>query len=140
MQGKLTCTAVTLLLFMYHPAAAVDMVEGEWELTVKHTVGGMPINHPDQHFIECFTQTDPIPTSYLQARSCQILEQNELHRTVSFKLNCMTENGPIINEGKIHFSSLKISGESKTDLGDVAGKTSVLRYRFTGRRLGDCQK
>ena len=131
--------STTLLLLLSCHAFAVDIVEGEWELTVKYTVSGMPVNNPAEHYRECFTQEDPIPTSYLNAHSCQILEQNTRYRTVSFRLNCETEHGPVINEGKIHFTPMKISGDSKIDLGDVAGKTTVMRYKFTGRRLGDCQ-
>lgn len=127
-----------LLLVLSGNSFAVDMVEGEWELTVKYTLSGMPVENPAEHYRECFTQEDPIPTSFLNARSCQILEQRERHRTVYFKLNCNTEHGPIVNEGKIHFTSMKITGDSKIDLGDVAGRNSVMHYKFTGRRLGDC--
>jgi len=115
------------------------MVEGEWELVVKQNVSGMPVGIPETHYRECFTEADPIPTSFLKARSCDILEQRVVHRTVHYKINCFTENGSIINEGKIRFGSRKITGNSKTDLGDVAGKTTVLRYKFTGRRIGECR-
>ena len=119
-------------------AHAFDMVEGEWELEVKYTVSGMPIANPAEHYRECFTREDPIPTSYLNARQCQVIEQHTRHRTVFFKLSCLTEHGSVINEGKIRFGSMKITGDSKIDLGDVAGKTTVMRYKFTGRRLGEC--
>jgi hypothetical protein len=117
---------------------ALEMVEGEWELTVKYTISGMPISNPEEHYRECFTQDDPIPTSFLNARNCEIIDQHTRYRTVYYRLNCFTENGSIINEGKIHFTSMKINGDSKTDLGEIAGRNSVMRYKFTGRRLGDC--
>ena len=131
-------STVVLMFLLSSHVLAVDLVEGEWELTVKHTMSGIPVSNPDEHYRECFTQDDPIPTSYLNASSCQILEQRSVHRTVYFKLNCDTEHGPVINEGKIHFTSMKITGESKIDLGEVAGRNSVLLYKFTGRRLGEC--
>jgi hypothetical protein len=128
-----------LLIIFSGQLSALDMVEGEWELVVKENVSGMPIGIPPAHYRECFTEADPIPTSYLEARNCDIIEQHVVHRTVHYKINCLTKNGPVINIGKIHFGSRKITGSSKTDLGDVAGKTTVLRYRFTGRRIGACQ-
>ena len=118
---------------------AVEIAEGEWELTVKYTMSGMPISNSEERYRECFTQEDPIPTSFLNARNCQIIDQHTRYRTVYYRLNCFTEHGSIINEGKIHFTSMKINGDAKTDLGEVAGRNSVLRYKFTGRRLGDCQ-
>ena len=128
-----------LFILLTSQVYAVEIVEGEWELSVKFTMSGMPISNPAEHYRECFTQEDPIPTSFLNARNCQVIDQHSRYRTVYYRLNCFTENGSIINEGKIHFTSMKISGDAKTDLGDVAGRNSVLRYKFTGRRLGDCQ-
>ena len=130
---------VISLMLLTSSVAAVDIVEGEWELTVKYTMSGMPISNPVEHYRECFSQEDPIPTSFLNARNCQIIDQHIRYRTVYYRLNCFTEHGSIINEGKIHFSAMKIYGDAKSDLGEVAGRNSVLRYKFTGRRLGDCQ-
>lgn len=119
-------------------STALDMVEGEWELKVKQNVSGMPVGIPPTHYRECFTEADPIPTSFLKASNCEIIEQRVVYRTVHYRINCFTENGSIINEGKIRFGSRKITGSSKTDLGEVAGRNSVLRYKFTGRRIGEC--
>ena len=127
------------LIFSATQTTALDMVEGEWELVVKQNVSGMPVGIPPTHYRECFTEADPIPTSFLKARSCDIIDTRVVHRTVHYRINCFTENGSIINEGKIRFGSRKISGNSKTDLGDIAGKRSVLRYKFTGRRIGECR-
>ena len=117
---------------------ALEITPGEWELTVKQNVSGMPIGVPTQKHRECFSDDDPIPISFLKARQCDVIKQHVRHRTVYFKINCFTENGSIINEGKIKFSSQKISGDSKTDLGEVAGLATVLGYKFTGRRIGEC--
>lgn len=130
---------VLTLFFISAQISALDMVEGEWELKVKQNISGMPVGIPVTHYRECFTEADPIPTSFLKARNCQVIDQRVVHRTVHYRINCFTENGSIINEGKIRFGSRKITGKSKTDLGEVAGKTSVLRYKFTGRRIGECR-
>lgn len=127
------------LVFASAQTTALDMVEGEWELLVKQNVSGMPMGIPPVHIRECFTEADPIPTSFLNARNCDVIEQRVVHRTVHYRINCFTEHGSVINKGKIRFGSRKITGNSKTDLGDVAGKTTVLRYKFTGRRIGECR-
>ena len=119
-------------------ASALEISAGEWELTVKQNVSGMPVGVPTQKYRECFSDEDPIPTSFLKARQCDVIEQRVRHRTVYYKINCFTENGSIINKGKIRFSSFKISGTSKTDLGEVAGRPTILGYKFTGRRIGEC--
>ena len=130
---------IASLILSSTQTTALDMVEGEWELLVKQNVSGMPVGIPPVHVRECFTEEDPIPTSFLKARNCSVIDQRVVYRTVHYRLNCFTEHGSIINEGKIRFGSRKITGSSKTDLGDVAGKTTVLRYKFTGRRMGECR-
>jgi len=140
MSRQLLCSLVGgIFLLLAGSVSAVEIVEGEWELTVKYTISGMPVNKPAEHYRECITKAHPFPSSYLQARSCQVLDQHERYRTITYSLNCLTEHGPVVNTGKIHFTSMKIDGESRIDLGEVAGRNSVMRYRFTGRRLGDCQ-
>jgi len=44
----------------------------------------------------------------------------------------------MINEGQVRYGSFKISGESRSDLGEIAGRPMVMHYKFEGRRLGDC--
>lgn len=120
-------------------AHAVEFKEGEWELTVKQSVKGMPVGVPAVSWRECLTQANPIPTRYLQARSCDVIEQNAVYRTLHYKINCFTENGSMINEGKVRFGEFKLSGDSKSELADVAGRDMVLRYKFEGRRIGECK-
>lgn len=127
------------LLFSSALAFPIEFTAGEWELTVKQSVKGMPAGIPPVTWRECLSPANPIPIKYLQARSCDVIEQHEVYRTLHFRMNCFTENGSMINEGKIRYSDFKISGDSKSELADVAGQDIVLRYKFAGRRLGDCQ-
>ena len=119
-------------------ASALELKEGEWELSLRQGVTGMPSAMGVTVWRECLTQEHPIPTLYLQAQSCDVLEQHALYRSLRYKLSCYTEHGTLSNEGKIHYGDLKIEGESKSDFGEVAGRHMVVRYKFEGRRLGDC--
>lgn len=116
--------------------SASEFTPGEWEFEVSYTVSGMPAGVSKQTYRECMQQ--PVPTVFLQARSCDYLETGQRGRTVHYKVNCFTENGTLLNEGSVRYSDGKARGSSRSDLGDVAGRNSVLRYRFTGRYLGAC--
>lgn len=130
----------SLLFFMYGSAyAEFNFKEGEWEIEVKQTVSGMPIANPPTIYRQCLTHDNPIPTLYLQARSCDLIDSKERRNSVKYKLNCFTDNGSIINEGKVQYRNRKISGRSKTDLGKVTGRDTVLGYSFKGHRIGECQ-
>lgn len=126
-------------LFTSLPAYALDFKEGEWELSVRQSITGMPTGMGVITWRECLTQSNPIPTRYLKARSCDVIEQHAVYHMLNYKMSCYTENGSLINAGKIHFTGLKVTGKSKSDMGEVAGRNMVVRYKFEGRRIGDCQ-
>lgn len=119
-------------------AYALEFREGEWELVVSQSVKGMPAGMGETQWRECLSKSNPVPTLYLQARSCDMLEQHAVYRTLRYKMSCYTDHGTLTNEGKIHFGDFKVSGNSKSDVGEVAGEKTVVRYRFEGRRIGDC--
>lgn len=119
-------------------SAAEFVAAGEWEFSVKLDVGGMPIEMGTMLYQECLSAESPVPRSFLQASECDIAGLKTLHRTVSWKMTCQTENGRIYNEGKITFHTLKATGQSRSYAGNSLGKDTTVRYNFTGRRLGDC--
>ncbi|MBI3561784.1 MAG: hypothetical protein HY080_08720 [Gammaproteobacteria bacterium] len=140
--SNISCRAVLFFcgVYFFHAVDAEEFVAGgEWELTVQQDVSGLPVGLPTLIYRECLQQDQPIPKSFLQASECAVAEMKTLYRTVSWKMNCQTDHGRVYNEGKINFHVLKASGESRTYAGNVAGKNTTLRYRFTARRLGECR-
>jgi hypothetical protein len=129
-----TITYLSASLFAY----ALDFREGEWELVVSQSVKGMPTGLAKTQWRECLSKANPIPTLYLQARSCDVLEQHAVYHTLHYKMSCYTDHGTLTNEGKIHFGDFKVNGNSKSNVGEVAGENMVVRYKFAGRRIGDC--
>ena len=117
---------------------AGDFQHGEWEFSVKYTISGMPVRVPTQKFRQCM-KDNTAPTVFLQAQSCDVLELSERHQTIRYKVNCFTDNGTLVNEGKLHITGGRMRGTSKSDLGDAAGRNSVIRYKFTGKYLGACK-
>ena len=129
---------VCLLFSTMTSVWALDFHPGNWEFVVKQGMKGMPGGMGEKEWRECLTQANPIPTVYLQARNCRVLESHAVYRTLHYQLSCFSEHGTMTNEGKIHFGSFRMEGSSKSDVGDVAGENMVMRYKFTGRRIGDC--
>lgn len=119
---------------------AQDFRAGEWEFEVRHTISGMPSRVPAKKYRQCLTKDNPIPTVFLQARSCKVLEQKQRHYRITYRINCFTEHGTLINEGMLRIGPVKMSGTSKSDLGDAVGRNSVIRYKFRGRYIGQCNQ
>jgi hypothetical protein len=135
--------SLTILIVLYWivalPAYAINFRQGEWELVVRQSIKGMPQGMGEVEWRECLTQANPIPTDYLQSQSCDVLESHAVYHTLHYKMSCYGEHGTFINEGKVHFSNFRIDGNSKSEIGSVDGEKMVVRYKFRGRRVGDCQ-
>jgi hypothetical protein len=132
------CCAILICLLTSITAYAIEFKEGEWEITVKQGVKGMPTGMGVTTWRECLTQSKPIPTVYLQARNCDVLEQHAVYKTLRYKLSCFADQGSFTSDGKIHFDAVKLNGDSKSDFGEVAGKNMLVRYKFQGRWIGEC--
>lgn len=120
------------------PLSALEMMAGEWELVVKQDIGGLPTGNSAVYYRECLRAESPIPKVFLAAQSCDVTYQHTRYHTVLWKMNCMTDNGTVYNEGSITYQNLKISGQSRSAAGDVLGRNTTVRYSFTGRRIGEC--
>jgi len=131
--------AAVSLLALATPARALDFKPGNWKLVLTQSVKGMPGGFQRIEWQECLTKSDPIPKAYLNASGCQVLEQKMVYRTLHYKMSCYSEHGTLTNVGKIHFGDFRISGSSKSDMGVVDGQNMIVRYKFQGRRVGDCR-
>ncbi len=129
----------TLAMALTITAQANNIRSGEYELVVRQSVKGMPSGIGSVQWRECLSQDNPIPTQYLQARNCDVLESHLVYHTLHYKLSCYTDKGTFTNEGKLRFGNFRLDGKSKSDLGDVAGENMQVRYKFDGRRIGDCR-
>lgn len=132
---------LTLLLLWHVPAAVMSadfVAGGQWEFSVKQDISGLPMGIATVIYSECLNDQQPIPQSFLQASRCDVSSIKTLYHTVSWKMTCDTDNGRVYNEGKINFRDLKASGESRSYAGNTLGRDTTVRYKFTARRLGDC--
>jgi len=133
---------LTMLILLHWlvvlPAYALNFAQGEWEFVVRQSIKGMPQGMGKLEWRECLTPANPIPTDYLQSRSCDVLESHAVYHTLRYKMSCYGDHGTFTNVGKLHFSNFKIDGNSKSEIGDVDGTKMVVRYKFRGRRIGDC--
>lgn len=135
----LRITIISLFCAISLSALAMDFREGEYEITVTQGVRGLPGGMGSIKWNECLTSDRPIPTRYLQAKSCDVLESRTLYHTLHYNMSCFGENGTINNEGQIHFDNARLSGRSKSDMSSVNGEKLLARYKIKGRFIGDCQ-
>lgn len=129
---------ISIFLAVSLIAQAMDFQDGEYEIVVRQGVKGLPGGMGKLKWRECLTKDKPIPTQYLQANSCDVLELKTVYHTLHYKMSCFNENGTIVNAGRIYLGNTQLSGKSKSEAGGVPGESIMVRYKFRGRRIGNC--
>lgn len=130
---------ISALLTVSLAAQAMDFQTGEYEIAVSQGIRGLPGGMGSMKWRECLTIDKPIPSRYLQVDSCDVLELKTAYRTLQYKMSCFNEKGTIVNVGRIHLGQSQLSGKSKSEVSGEPGESIVVRYKFRGRRIGNCQ-
>ena len=133
-------------------SAAVDMKDGEWEVTseTSMTMGTMSMPPMTFKVTHCLTNDKPVPASEKE-KECKVVDQKVVGNTVSWRVVCKDGEGA----GEITYrgtsyngtfrmkmaeggeSSKKRSSRKKTAEG---GETMTMNTKLTGKYLGPCPK
>lgn len=123
-------------------AAAPNMKEGLWEVTVTMDMPGMPAGAPPQTMQQCRTQKDfenpqtmaPDP----QGSRCETTDYRLQGNTATWKMACKGENA-MSGTGSMTFSGTSYTGTNKMSMkhGD---QTMNMTVSYAGKHLGPCKK
>lgn len=113
--------------------AAVNMNEGQWEITTVVDAPGMPEAAKQPHSVTtCLKKTDYIPRSPQQS-DCKILDQKIDGNTVSWEIQCKQATG----KGTVTYAGDSFSGLMETTMKEGAREMTV-KMKMDGKRIGDC--
>jgi len=124
------------LIFM--PAWALDFEPGQYEITSKIDMPGMPATIPPQTIIQCMTDQDPVPNSNLENQDCKITNMKQTKTTVSWELECVQQGQKMTSTGQMTYKGDAFEGTIQTNLGPNAGNM-VMTTVITGKRLSNCE-
>lgn len=132
--------AAILLPFPVH-AAAPNMKEGLWEITVRTEMQGMPGGMPPQTVQQCITQkelADPSKTTpgTQGDKRCKMTDYKMQGNTASWKTAC---EGDMTGSGTITYAGSSYTGTQTVSM-QHEGKSLNMTMNFTGRHLGECKK
>jgi hypothetical protein len=120
--------------------ADLDMKEGKWETTSEAVTEGMPYQMPTQKTAHCVTRKDMIPMSSEDKERCKIISQNIRGNTITYKMRCTDKDGTAEIEGESTYADNGNSyrGTSSMKVTDRKGKTTNMKMKVAGRRIGEC--
>jgi hypothetical protein len=126
------------LAIPFAAAAAPNMEDGDWEVTMKMEMPGMPFAMPPVKHHQCMTKKDLVPDMSQKDSSCVVKEQKIAGDTVSWRMQCNDKNGTIDGEGKITYAGKSYTGVMQAKMTDKRGEANIIKYQFTGKHMGPC--
>lgn len=143
MLNRIAVIALVLALFAFAPAvagAAPNMQDGEWEITTKMDMKGMPafMSRP-MTYKQCITQKDAVPQKREPNKDCKMVSQKIVGNTVSWVMVCKDKDGTMESSGKITYRKDRFDGTMKATMSGKESGNMDMNYKMTGKRIGPCQ-
>jgi len=131
-KGLLFLGAAALALPMF----AGPMKAGKWSMTIQTEMPGMPMKMPPVTVETCVTPEQaehPEPPKQRANSDCKISDYKLDGNTVTWKMVCAKQN--MTGDGKITYSGESYTGEMHMLMGE-----HEMSAKYTGKRVGDCDK
>lgn len=113
---------------------SVNLHDGEWEITMKVEMPGMPAAAMKPHTIKtCLTKANYVPETNQEKSDCKMENQKIDGNTVSWTMACKDTAG----KGTVTYSGDSMEGlmESSTK---VEGREINTKMAMSGKRIGPC--
>ena len=124
-------------------AAAPDFKEGEWDVTYRMEVLGMPFPMPPitARKTMCLTKDNYVPDNAQEGQDCKVSEQKVSGNTVSWTMRCQSREGMIEGQGKITYKGERYDGVMDAKMISAGNPGTPIRYKYNmnGQRLGACR-
>jgi hypothetical protein len=123
-------------------AADPNMAEGNWEVTTKMEIAGMPMMMPPQTRNQCLTKKNMVPEapSPDPDQKCSVQDQKVSGDTVSWRIQCKGKQGTMDGEGQIKYSGRTYDGTMRAKMTEPGGgEAMVMKMTFQGRHTGACK-
>jgi hypothetical protein len=140
----LTGCCVALAPLACAAGGSVDMQPGEWSITMKTNMEGLPFKMPPMTFKQCLNGKDLVPKSstapgQTQGPNCEFTDQKIVGNTVSWSVYCTEQRGTTKGKGSVTYSGTTFSGSS--DVVMTSGSQSQnVKTELSGKWLGPCKK
>ena len=112
-----------------------NMQEGEWEITTKVEMPGMPMNMPPVTHRQCLTKNDLFPQNSQPGNECKISNVKVSGDTVTWVMQCKGQGGETKGTGEITYSGTSFKGVIKMT---VVQADMQMTSKINGLRMGNC--
>ena len=131
-------TGVCVAFLFSMNSFALDFNPGEYQITSKVKMPGMPGGMPPQTITECVSEQDTIPKADSSDQGCEIHNMEQNGNVITWEMECNQEGQKITSQGKMIYSGDSFEGTITTKMGPQAGNM-VITTEITGERTGSCK-
>ena len=118
--------------------AAPNLEEGNWEITTKMEMPGMPFAMPPTKHNQCMTKKDFVPDQSRKGQDCKMTDQKVSGDTVSWHMVCKDRDGTTEGDGKITYKGKSYDGQMQMRM-NQKGENMAMNMSFSGRHTGPCK-
>ena len=137
-KGSIGFILILLSCFTALPAWGLDFQPGEYEVTTKVEMPGMPMPMPPQTNIQCLTEKDPLPDSDAGSQNCKVSDMKTKGNTMTWRMVCDQDGTKTESTGSMTYKGDRFDGTIKTKMGPEMGNTTVTVV-ISGKRIGKCK-
>ena len=127
-------------------AETPNMQDGEWEITTRTLMPGMPMQVPPQTVRICISKQDiadgkkTMPSSMNDGKNnCEFVNRSFSGNKASFKMVCSGEHKATMS-GEMTYSGNSYSGKSRMEMAGNPQSNMVINSEYSARRINECRK
>jgi len=137
----LTVVAVAVACALPCAAEGPTVNPGEWQITAKTEMTGMPMQMPAQTvtYSVCMTPDRPVPTGPDQQKECKLLDVKAEGDAVSWAIECNGAQGQMKGSGKIVYQGDSLAGDQTMTVSAAQGMSLKIVMHMTGKHVGPCK-
>ena len=115
------------------------MQEGNWAVTMKMEMVGMPVAMPPVNTNQCVTKKDLVPDMSKGDQGCVVKNQKVNGDTVTWQLQCTGKDGTMEGDGRIQYGTGTYDGDMLLSMSDKSGGAPMqIKYKMHGKHTGPC--
>lgn len=138
MLKKTALISLIMFFFINTISFALDFNPGQYEITSKVEMPGMPSPMPPQTMTHCLTEQDPVPNQDASNQDCNITDLVTKGNTISWKMECSQQGQKMESNGQMTYDGDSFEGIIKTKMGSQGGNMTITTI-ISGKRIGDCE-
>ena len=121
--------------------AQPNVTEGNWEITTRMEITGMPMQMPAQTVNQCITKKNLVPEAGPPDpdQKCTMQDQKISGDTVSWRMQCKGKQGTMDGEGQVKYAGKTYDGTMNARMTQPGGPPMAMKMTFAGRHTGPCK-